>query len=255
MTAQKVFVAFTEIESGRHRDYNTWHQLDHRPENLALPGVIWGERWVKSPDCAKASFGADDSLTSCHYVTLYWFRAPVEASFSEWLDLGARSYQWGRRPELPYVKRPFGKTFVPVQGYVHPRVLVSADVLPLRPNRGVYISISDISGDTIAVEELFEWYNEVRIPDLLSCRGVAGAWTLVSEDDFRGHRPGQPTPTSVRVTVLFLDDDPVDVVAEIESRSAEWEKAGRDHDVSKLETVRFASPLRSIVPWQWDWFD
>jgi hypothetical protein len=255
MTAQRVFVAFTEIESGRHRDYNTWHQLDHRPENLALPGVIWGERWVKSPDCAKASLGADESLTSCHYVTLYWFRAPVEASFAEWLDLGARSYQWGRRPELPYVKRPFGKTFVPVQGYVNPRVLVSADVLPLRPNRGVYISVSDISGDTIEVEEMFQWYNEVRVPDLLSCRGVAGAWTLVSEDDFRGHRPGQPSPTSMRVTVLFLDEDPVDVMADIESRSAEWGRTGRGRDVSKLETVRFASPLRSIVPWQWDWFD
>jgi hypothetical protein len=255
MQAEKVFVAFTEVEPGRHRDYNTWHQLDHRPENLALPGVIWGERWVRSPDCAKVSHGDDDSLTSCHYVTMYWFRAPVETAWAEWLDLGARSYQWGRRPELPYVKRPFGKPFVPVRGYVHPRVLVSADVLPLRPNRGVYITVSEVSGDTVAVEELFEWYNEVRIPDWLSCRGVAGAWTLVSEEEFRGHRPGQPSPTSTRATVLFFDEDPVDVVAEIESHTAEWAKSGRDRDVTKLERVRFASPLRSIVPWQWDWFD
>jgi hypothetical protein len=55
--------------------------------------------------------------------------------------------------------------------------------------------------------------------------------------------------------VLFFDEDPIEVVAEIESHSMHWAQSDRDRDLSKLETVRFASPLRSIVPWEWDWFD
>ncbi|ANH36663.1 hypothetical protein I601_0209 [Nocardioides dokdonensis FR1436] len=44
-----VFFSFIRLEEGSaedHRAYNRWHQLDHRPENLALPGVAWGDRPV-----------------------------------------------------------------------------------------------------------------------------------------------------------------------------------------------------------------
>ena len=65
MLARKAFFSFTGInDPAKHRDYNEWHQLDHRPENLALPGVVWGERWVHSPDCAAVavlSFTARDA--------------------------------------------------------------------------------------------------------------------------------------------------------------------------------------------------
>jgi hypothetical protein len=256
MLAKKAFFSFAEvIDPDSHRAYNEWHQLDHRPENLALPGVIWGERWVKSPDCAKVATGNDDGLGQAHYVNLYWFRDPVDEAFAEWRDLGARSYQWGRRPEVRFVRRPMTQVFVPVKGYVHPRVLVSADVLPCRPNRGVHITVSELAGDTGAIEELFHWYDQVRIPDLLQCRGVAGAWTFASEAAFGHGQAGVPESSSTRILVLFLDENPLDVVAEIDRQQAEWAASGRHRDTSALETIRFASPLRNIVPWEWDWFD
>ena len=67
--ASKAFFSLTEIPDGTlHRRYNEWHQLDHRPENLRLPGVAWGERWVRSPDCAAAGTSPDPTLANLHYL-------------------------------------------------------------------------------------------------------------------------------------------------------------------------------------------
>jgi hypothetical protein len=191
MYAAKVFFSFTEIsDPTRHRDYNAWHQLDHRPENLALPGVIYGERWVRSPDCAQVGQASDPRFEHFHYLNMYWFREPVEESRREWQDLGARSIQWGRRPELAWAKRNLLQFCEPVKGYVHPRVLVTADVLPFRPTRGIWVTVSQVVGDMVAAEDLYRWYDEVRIPDMVACRGcppVARAirrqWNTCSSPD------------------------------------------------------------------------
>src|SRR6185295_15252667 len=78
MLAAKVFFSFAEItDPSKHRAYNEWHHLDHRPENLLLPGVIWGERWVRTPDCMEASIVSDPRFAAFHYMNLYWFDAPA----------------------------------------------------------------------------------------------------------------------------------------------------------------------------------
>jgi hypothetical protein len=46
-----VFFSFAALDGAGlddHRRYNEWHQLDHRPENLALPGVAWGDRRART---------------------------------------------------------------------------------------------------------------------------------------------------------------------------------------------------------------
>lgn len=249
MTAPvRAFLAFTEVEAGRHADFNEWHQLDHRPANLALPGVIWGERWVKTPECAAAASGTDQTLVGCHYVTIYWFREPFDRNFGEWLDLGSMSYQWGRRPELPYVKsRPLGLVLVPLNGYANPRATVGADVLPLRPNRGVHITVSRVDGDLLEVGARFEEYDRVRVPQILAVPGVAGLWTLVDEAGIGATtRRGSNQPACTRVTVTFIDGDPLGVSSALAELGPAY---------GECETVRFSSPLEAIVPWQWDWFD
>lgn len=42
MDCPLVFISSVALDNSNtedHRRYNQWHQLDHRPENLALPGV------------------------------------------------------------------------------------------------------------------------------------------------------------------------------------------------------------------------
>ena len=65
-------------DPARHAVYNRWHQLDHRPGNLALPGVVHGERWVRSPDCAGRSVVSDERLSGTHSVNLDWFKDPTD---------------------------------------------------------------------------------------------------------------------------------------------------------------------------------
>jgi hypothetical protein len=126
-----------------------------------------------------------------------------------------------------------------------------------------------------AENELFHLYHqpelrslpEIRIPDLLSCPGVAGAWIFAADEFFTppwddgrtnwsfadgNSRAAQPQPQ--RMQILYLDDDPLQVMSDIQERDAALRKAGRLRDTSDAEDVLLTSPLRAIIAWQWDWF-
>jgi len=143
--------------------------------------------------------------------------------------------------------------------------LVSPDALPFRPCRGIHLSLTRIVHPHGAdAEGLYSWYDRTRIPQLLECPGVAGAWTFVSDsttldsdvdatktNTFRptGHEPGR-----FRVLLLFLDEDPLHVVnnlADPSSLSAPPDAL----DQASVEEVVFSSPLRTIEPWNWSWFE
>jgi hypothetical protein len=252
------YFTFAEItDPTKHWEFNEYHQLDHRPENLALPGVIFGDRWVRTPDCARAVPTPDSDFSTVHYMTMYWLREPVEQSRREWMDFGTTATHLGRRPDLPWARRPLVAPFLPLKGYVNPRVLVSAEALPFRPCRGVYVTVSRLGGDLPAVQRLGRWYDRTRIPDLLGCAGVAGGWSFVSEDAFPARGPGGVAPASpgVRIQVLFLDGDPLEFARDLAERLPVWEQSGRGSEDAGAETPLFDAVLRTIVPWEWDWFD
>ncbi len=265
MLAHRVFFSFAAVtDPARHRDYNEWHQLDHRPENLALDGVRWGERWVRPPACMAASRVADNRVAGVHYVNLYWFATPADRSIAEWQDLAERSFQWGRRPEGEWATRPLMGFFSTVQGYVSPRVKVSADALPFRPNRGVVVTLSRLTDPHgPAAARRFAWHDQVAIPALLADPGVAGAWTFSSDSTtldptwtpVEGSTTFDASGTdqgSLRMTVLFVDDDPLAVWHRLRSPAGVGTEEGPD---STAERVVFDAPLQAIIPWQWDWFD
>src|SRR5699024_7043661 len=160
---------------------NEWHQLDHLPENIALDGVRWGERWVRSPRCRDAELVAEAPFDTFQYLTLYWFERPVEPAITNWTDLAYRSFHWGRRQELAWTRRPYLGFFRPILGYVAPRAELAADALPLRPNRGVFVVLTEMTAaarDRARVERRNRWYDREGIPALLERDGIAGAWTF-----------------------------------------------------------------------------
>jgi hypothetical protein len=260
MFARKAFFSVMGVsDPTKHRTYNQYHQLDHRPENLLLPGVAWGDRWVRSPDCLEASSGSDRNYDDAQYAAMYWFRDPLDQSLKDWKDLGERGYQWGRRPDLAWRKNHLQRFYDPMKGYVAPRVLVSDEALPFRPVRGVHLTVSHfLTHDDHATHEAMAWYDRVRFPDLLECRGVAGMWTFVTEELFPANRDSTNAYTDrrwERLTLIYLDEDPLEVVAGIEDRERVWRTAGRTRDLSDVEDVVLSTPLRTIIPWEWDWFD
>jgi hypothetical protein len=256
MLSRKAFFSFVELtDQSKHRQYNAYHQLDHRPANLALPSVVWGDRWVRSPECAAMSRMAQSPLDRIHYMAMYWFAEPVDESIKEWRELGERAFQWGRKPDTDWSKRELGY-FVPLKGYVNPRVRVSADVLPFRPVRGVHATVTVIKEPhSGATEEMYSWYDEVHLPDLLSCGGVAGAWTFYSDWTTLLDPDERRVPGGARIILLYLDGDPLQFVKQRDELKPQWEREGRLPDRSSLETVLLDSPFLDIQPWEWAWFD
>ena len=52
------FFSFTEItDPAEHHSYNEWHMLDHMPEQYPIPGIAYGQRWVSTPACRDGPCG------------------------------------------------------------------------------------------------------------------------------------------------------------------------------------------------------
>jgi hypothetical protein len=257
--SEAVFFSFAEVtDPASHRAYNEWHQLDHRPENLALDGVRYGERWVRTPGCAATSIITDSRLERTHYVNMYWFREPWRSSFAQWQELAERSYQWGRRPELGYAVRPFMGLFRTVRGQSAPRVLVSADALPFRPARAVQLSVRRFETPHSPATHAFLTDAQARrVPALLDVGGVAGVWTFSSIgttldpswQPMAGSVTFDPQGTDAglfRAELVFIDGPPEQARDKIGAVAAGPGDAG--HEI-------FSSLLLPITAWDWDWFD
>jgi hypothetical protein len=248
MFAERAFFSFTSIpDPANHRAYNEWHQLDHRPENLALPGVVGGERWVSSPACAAASSCAPE-LAGLHYVNMYWFAPPAATSVAAWEELAERSFQWGRRDDVHLAERLLMEHVRPVDGWVAPGVRLSPAALAFRPNRGIVLTVTRFAEPrSAAAERRYRWWQDEHVPAQLARDGVVGCWTFAAESNFAVHADlagGSPAP-STRFAVFYVDGDPVEAAAEFDAVD----------DMPDVESVVFQGPLLSILPWQWDWFD
>jgi hypothetical protein len=225
------FFSFTEVtDPSEHRSYNEWHQLDHLPQQYEIPGIVNGQRWVSTPRCSAQRAFSDDRYGDVHYTTLYLMSAPLEPTLEAFRALGDTLRRAGRfhRARRSHLSGPFGV----VDAAVAPRALVSADVVPFRPNRGVYVVVDAPGGPDDAPSRL------LRIP------GVAGVWRFVSMGGFEhlGWHPGNR-----RVTVCYLDSDPAEAAATLgDEVRAIWK------DTTPPE---LAGPFEVVEPWRWDWFD
>ena len=250
------FVALSDNTPENHRDYNRWHLMDHRPENLALPGVAWGERWSRNVEVT-GSPCVNDEFDAIDYVAMYWFDNPVEKSVAEWNQLGADSFEWGRGPLIPGVQRPLLGFFRPVKGYAAPSALVSAEVLPFRPNQGVHLTLTrfDDARGVLAHEHHAAEDREL-IPELLDLAGVAGVWTF----SFSHHQNVTMRPRvtaddpagSMRIRLVYIDDDLASTTTRLQEAAAAFDiEHGYGRGDSAVQTLA-SVPLRTIVPFV-DW--
>jgi hypothetical protein len=250
------FFSFAEItDPTKHRVFNEYHQLDHRPANLALPGVFYGERFVRTPACQEASLAPDPRYERFHYFNYYLFRDERPETRAEWTMLGSLAAYWGRKPDHSWSERTMG-FYRTLKGYASPRVRVPPEVVPIRPAAGVSVTIRELRGEPDALAEFGRWMDTVHMPALLDCDGVAGAYTFVSEDAFPIGRvavaPADNRPTMA--IVLFLDQDPLAVTADMAARH-EAGGLGSSWDDDGTSRLLFTGPLETITPWRWDWFD
>ena len=225
------FFSFTEItDPGEHRSYNEWHQLDHMPEQYPLDGIAYGQRWVSTPACRAARAVSGELLDQIHYVTLYLMTDPVVRTLREFMQLGrelheANRFHLHRRARL---SGPFRFT----DARVAPRVLISAEAVPYRPNLGVYVELEERSAEIEPAAD--DALIGSHLDALCARPGVAGAWSFADKER--------------RVTVSWLDAPPLDLNESIRAE-------GDAHRSGAPGRTVFAGPFESITPWQWDWFD
>jgi hypothetical protein len=247
------FVTLTEVTSpGNHVDYNIWHQLDHMPEQFAIPGVVCGQRWVLAPDCVAQTVTVDDPLGTFHYLTLYLMTEPVHETLEEFAEVRERLAKLGRFYE--HRRARLSGAWVFLEALAAPRTLVAPEVIPYRPNRGIYVVIDEPApdADQDSLDEYLRRRHTDHFPRLLDVPGVAGIWSFATRR--WAFAKSEDPPLSVeaqdrtRITVAFLDEDPLAVAA----------AAGplvEEHWAGAPVRPRFAGPLSTITPWQWNWFD
>jgi hypothetical protein len=208
------YFSFTEItDPAAHASYNEWHLFDHMPENLALPGIVWAQRWVASPELPDDT--TDDALRAAHYVTAYLMTEPEARTLGEFLALGQRLRSLGRfhRQRRALLGGPFRL----VKCYAAPRVLVSPDAIPYRPHRGVFVTVADVVGEGRS-DDVARWLDDVHLPALLTVPGVAGVWWFQAMPDAASTLPGNPPTRSVQV--CWLDDEPATVAPALHAHLA-----------------------------------
>ncbi|CAM3470118.1 hypothetical protein NODU109028_18610 [Nocardioides dubius] len=257
-------VAFLSLSKAKdvahHQAINAWHQLDHRPENLALEGVAHGERFVQTPELARTAAAAGD-FTDFHYANLYWFDEPVPAAVDVWAEFAEQSFREGRRPDIDLLDRAYMDFFQVVGTAVSPTLRLNERALRFRPATGVIMIATEIGGaiSRSALHERSAWELDVLLPALAEVPGISAAWALHSAPELapaawqaREAAQGTGNERIMRVIWATTEIDPPAVVLQ----------RLRDHDpaialsapTKQPGATRFVGALETITPWQWDWF-
>ncbi|MGH9081024.1 MAG: hypothetical protein ACRDYE_13320 [Acidimicrobiales bacterium] len=126
-------------ETGDDRPYLEWHLLDHLPEQYQLPGLIAGQRWAATPSCRAARAAAVGDWSTVEHVVCYLMGNPLDETIDEFLTLGRHLAELGRFPHTLPSRYAGGLRLL--ETHAAPRVLVSAEVVPFRPHRGVYLIV------------------------------------------------------------------------------------------------------------------
>lgn len=217
--------------------YLRWHLLDHMPEQYQLPGIVYGLRWIADDDYVDHRLAADGPLGRIGNAVHYLVGDPVEETFDDFVALGRALRENGRFPVTRPSLQVAGLRLL--QWHSSPHALISAEVVPFRPHRGVLLIVEEpIDG---RCNDWLQWLHAEHYPALLAAPGTAGAWTFGSSTAWRAPR-GWRTDHQY-ITVVYLDDDPLSTTAAVATLVEQRWRSGAIRPV-------FAGPLRTMINWE-----
>ncbi len=229
-----VFSLSTSSPDGDDTPYLRWHHLDHLPQQYEISGLLYGQRWVSTPDCRAARAVQSERFELVNHVVHYVFGEPVAQAVDDFFALRDHLIEIGRFPErLPNRLVAGGE---PVEAHAAISALVTADVVPYRPNRGAYLIIERADPSS----EGARW-SPNHVEGLLAIEGVAGFWSFAPTT----LRPDEFSQSGYSVAVCYLDEDPVPVAKAIGTVLADrWEGAAIN--------PAFAAPFLSLQPFDYE---
>ncbi|MGB9304822.1 MAG: hypothetical protein WCB92_14420 [Mycobacterium sp.] len=221
-------------------DYLRWHLLDHMPEQYQLQGIVYGLRWIADGDYLENRLVADGPLGQVGNAVHYLVGDPVEETFDDFIALGRALRENGRFPVTRPSLQVAGLRLLQWQS--SPQALISAEVVPFRPHRGVLLIVEEApKGLRGRPSQWLQWLHAEHYPALLATPGTAGAWTFGSTNEWNRANRGWRTDPQY-ITVVYLDDDPLATTAALAGLvEARW-RSGAVRPV-------FAGPLRSMIRW------
>ncbi len=229
---------------GDDRPYLEWHQMDHMPEQYQLPGLVLGQRWASTPACRSVRVVDVDGWSSVEHVVCYLMGNPVHETIDEFLNLGRHLAELGRFPHaLPSQYRGGLRL---LETLAARRVLVSSEVVPFRPHKGIYLIVEEPTDptDRSAQDAYVQRMHVELLPELVSVPGVAGAWAFATSPSIR--RP-MFTEGDYRMTVCYLDDDPASVGERLAPLLDRWWSQAPARPL-------LAAPYESMISWDWNRF-
>jgi hypothetical protein len=217
--------------------YLKWHLLDHMPEQYQLPGIQFALRYIADGEYLQGRMAAKDHLVDVGNVVNYLVGDPVEQTHMDFMQLGPRLAELGRYPD----RRPYLQLRMPalLRWYAAPRALVSAEVVPFRPHRGVVVIVEEPVGDDSA--QWLQWLHTDHFPALLGVPGVAGAWLYGDASTWKLHPAAKGDPQYT--TVVYLDDNPLTTAKSLQPLIEERWASGAVRPL-------FAGPLRTMIDWE-----
>lgn len=226
-----VFSMSSRAADGDDDGYLEWHMLDHLPEQYRIDGLRLGQRWFSTDACRAARAVSAPPYDAVDHVVGYLFGGPVDPALEIFFDLGATLHRAGRMPvALPRVQVGGWEAVTRVAA---PRVLAGADVVPWRPQRGVYLIVESCDEPADA---------DPGLAQLVDVPGVAGVYQY---RDGHGHHPRLDSCEGLRLAVCYLDDDPIDVARRLAvPLAARW----RDPAIRPL----LAAPFDVVTPFSWE---
>jgi hypothetical protein len=235
------FFSLCEIENPS--DYIGWHQMDHTPEQFRLPSIAFGQRFIATDKCVAASAVRVDPIGQCRHLQNYLVTDPA-TGFAELVELGAELMEQGRYRRghgiTPHIQIPIHLYRI----YAAPQAEISAEAVPFRFNRGIYLIVED-ADDSVEVDQ-WARVQHGNAAAILDVPGVAGMWCYATEGATVDETPFGLPVTRYRLTVIYLDRDPVEVAEALrEPLARRW----RDAPVTPM----LAGPFRSLYSPPKDW--
>jgi hypothetical protein len=217
--------------------YLRWHLLDHMPEQYQLPGIQLALRYIADPQYQQSRIAGEGPLADIGNVVNYFVGDPVQQTHDDFMQLGTRLAQVGRFPEFRSVLQVRMPALV--RWYAAPQALISAEVVPFRPHRGVIVIVEESTGDDI--HGWLQWLHTEHYPSLLEVPGVAGAWMYGDTTTWKLSPAAQGDPQ--HTTVIYLDENPLATSNALRPLVEQRWSSGRVRPL-------FAGPLRTMIDWE-----
>ena len=217
--------------------YLRWHLLDHMPEQYQLPGLVHAMRWIADGEYLDSPIVASGPLVQVGNVVNYLVGDPVQQTLDDFMELGGRLAEVGRFPQ----RRPSLqlRMLALLRWYAAPRALISPEVVPFRPHRGVLVIVEQPSGDNRS--DWLQWLHTEHYPAVLTTPGTAGGWMYGSTSSWKLPPALQGDPQYI--TVIYLDDDPLATTKALAPLVEERWASGAVRPL-------FAGPLRTMTKWE-----